>query len=111
MDDTSPAQRVIRYRLTAVIAERRIREIAVISDNIKWSTHALTRMGEREIIDNDVLRILRRGTIAGDPEETPRGERKCKMVLTLRGTRDAGVVVIILRRGGLLVKTVEWEDL
>jgi predicted sugar kinase len=111
MDETSPAQRVIRYRLTAAIAEQRIREFAAVSDNIKWSAHALMRMDEREIFDNDVLRILRRGMIGGDPEETPQGEWKCKMALRLRGTREAGVVVIILKRGGLLVKTVEWEDL
>jgi hypothetical protein len=49
--------------------------------------------------------------ISGEPEATPREEWKCKMVLRLRGAREAGVVVIILKRGGLFVKTVEWEDL
>lgn len=111
MDDAPPTRRVIAYRLTATVAEKRIRALAAESDNIAWSNHALLRMNEREIFDSDVLRILRGGMIMGTPEETPRGEWKCKMVLRLRGSREAGVLAIILKKGGLLIKTVEWEDL
>jgi len=111
MDDLPPEQSVARYRLTPAIAERRIKKLAENSENLKWSLHALERMELREIFDADVLRILRRGMISGDPEETPKGEWKCKMILRLRGSREAGTVVIILKKGGLLIKTVEWEDL
>src|ERR1700679_4190363 len=111
MDDMPPTNTVTRYRLTPAIAEKRIKKLAVDSDNLKWSLHAFKRMQEREIFDADVLRILRQGMISGDVEETPQGETKCKMVLKLRGTREAGVMAIILQRGGLLIKTVEWEDL
>jgi hypothetical protein len=112
MDDALSDRKVATFRLTPAIAEKRIREIAAVTGKIKWSFHALERMEEREIHDVDVLRILRDGMISGAPEETPRGrEWKCKMVRKLRGTREAGVVVIILKTDGLLIKTVEWEDL
>jgi len=111
MDDALPARKVVRYRLTPALAERRIKQIASVSAHIRWSFHALQRMEEREIYDVDVLRVLRDGVISGEPEETPtKGEWKCKMVRKLRGTREAGVVAIILRNDGLLIKTVEWED-
>src|ERR1019366_2096369 len=110
MDETSSAWRVARFRLTPAVAEQRIKKFAEVSDNMSWALHAHQRMNEREIFDADVLRILRRGMISGEPEETRSGEWKCKMVLSLRGTREAGVVVIILKKGGLFIKTVEWED-
>ena len=50
-----PERNFAKFRLTASIAERRIREIAARSDGIKWSRHALERMIEREIFDVDVL--------------------------------------------------------
>ncbi|MSP81891.1 MAG: DUF4258 domain-containing protein [Alphaproteobacteria bacterium] len=75
-----------------------------------FGDHALERMAERDIFDVVVLRILRTGSIRGDPEQTHHDEWKCKMVLKLRGGRDAGVVTIILHVGKLFVKTVEWED-
>lgn len=103
--------RITNYRLTPKVAEVRIWKLAENSSNITWGTHALERMNEREIFDVDVLRVLRRGMVLEQPEETPSGEWKCKAVLRLRGNRDAGVVVIILKRGRLFVKTVEWEDL
>ena len=112
MDTTPRAQNVTRYRLTSAIAEKRIRQIAITSDRIKWSFHALERMSQREIFDVDVLRALRNGFISGEPEQTQmEGEWKCKMTLKVRGTREIGVVAIILKPDGLFVKTVEWEDL
>jgi len=112
MDDAAARQNVARYRLTPKIAETRIKDLAQDSKHLKWSRHALARMNEREIFDVDVIRILRKGVICGEPEENQSGEWKCKMTLRLRGTRDAGAVLIILKKaGGLLIKTVEWEDL
>jgi len=54
---------------------------------------------------------LRGGSITEQPEETPKGEWKCKMVYPIRGAREVGVVTIILKSDRLFIKTVEWEDL
>ena len=88
MDTNPPAQNVAAFRLTAAVAEKRIREIAASTVAIKWSYHALARMNEREIFDVDVLRALRTGSIRGAPEKTAREEWKCKIVYRLRGSRD-----------------------
>ena len=72
----------------------------------------MDRMAERDIIDVEVFRILQNGALSREPEQTPKGEWKLKLVMRLRGNRDAGVVTIILHGDRkLLVKTVEWEDL
>ena len=98
-------------RLTAAVAEKRIREIAKTSENVILGTHARERMQEREILDVDVFRVLRNGYVDDPPELTDLGEWKCKITLKIRGGRTAGVVTIILHNGRLLVKTVEWESL
>jgi len=101
---------VTKFRLAASKAEQQIKSIAANSGNIKWSRHALTRMDERGIDDVDILRTLRSGMIAGDPEATQDPGWKCKMVKRIRGSREVGVVTIIIRGARLLIKTVEWED-
>jgi hypothetical protein len=101
---------VATFRLTAKLAEERIKTIAADSKNIDWSRHAIERMEERDIIDAEVLRILRRGSIKGEPERARLAEWKCKMVLRMTGGRDAGVVTIIMKNDRLFVVTVEWED-
>jgi hypothetical protein len=98
-------------RLTAAVAEKRIREIALVSENVILSTHARKRMVERDIFDVDVFRILKNGHVDDEPEKTEQGEWKCKVTLKIRGGRTAGVVTIILCSGKLFVKTVEWENL
>jgi len=111
MNRKSSRHVVTEYRLTAAIAEKRIRSLAVSSDTIVWSNHAHDRMEERDIYDVDVLRVLRSGCIAGQPEQTSSGEWKCKMSSPIRGAREVGVVTIILKSNRLFIKTVEWEDL
>lgn len=98
-------------RLTAAAAEKRIREIAVVSENVILGTHARERMEEREIFDVDVFRVLRNGFVDDAPEKTAQDEWKCKVTLKIRGGRTAGVVTVILHNGKLFVKTVEWENL
>jgi hypothetical protein len=105
------SERITPYRLTAAVARKRIHAIAVDTGKIKWSFHALGRMEERGIFDVDVLAVLRTGTVAGSPELTPLGEWRCKMVRQIRGSREAGVITLILKSGCLFIKTVEWEDL
>ena len=111
MDDPTPGKKVTAYRLTPAMATKRIRALAARTDDIDWSNHALERMEEREIFDVDVVRTMRGGEIAGEPEPARLGEWKCKFVRQVRGGRSVGVVVIILQNNRLLVKTVEWEDL
>ena len=94
------------------IAQKRIREIAATSDRIKWSHHALDRMNEREIYDVDVLMALRSGTFGMRRSGRNEASGSARYIIyRLRGSRDLGVVVIILKTDDLLVKTVEWEDL
>jgi hypothetical protein len=112
MKSIPPDKNVAPYRLTSAVAEKRIRQIAETTSRIKWSMLTLDRMEEREIFDVDVLRVLRSGAIKGQPEPgLKRGEWKCKLVMNVRGSREIGVIVIVFSTDGLLVKTVEWEDL
>lgn len=102
---------VTSFRLTPSVAQKRIRDTAANSDNVIFGNHALDRMEERGIYDAAVFEILRTGVINGSPEMTESKEWKCKMVKKLRGSREAGVITIILHNGRLFIKTVEWEDL
>ena len=102
---------VTAMRLTAGVAEKRIREAAQVTENVIFGDHARIRMAEREIFDVDVLRVLRQGFVDEPPELTEFREWRCKVTLKIRGGRTAGVVTIILHEGKLFVKTVEWEDM
>jgi hypothetical protein len=89
-----------------------IRTAAADSKNVMFGDHALDRMEERGITTLDALRILRTGDIDEPPEPgRQKGEWKCKVTARLRGSRDAGVITIVMITGRLFVKTVEWEDL
>jgi hypothetical protein len=58
------------------------------------------------------IEVLRGGCVKGDiePGQQP-GEWKLKIAKTIKGRREAGVAVLIIREQRLLVKTVEWEDI
>jgi Domain of unknown function (DUF4258) len=109
MAGNDPA-RVSRFRLTAPVAEGRIRKAAKQSERVILGQHARQRMRERGIDDADVFRLLREGVVVEAPEPAEPGEWKCKIVRRIRGSRDVGVITIILQSGRLFVKTVEWED-
>lgn len=82
------------------------------SGNVKFGMHALERMEERGITTLDALRVLRQGDIKGGIEAgINTGEWKCKIVRQIRGSREVGVVTVVMSSGRLFVKTVEWEDL
>lgn len=102
---------VAALRLTAGVAEKRIRDIAKVSGHVILSNHARERMVEREFFDSDVLRVLRTGYVDGAPALTGNNEWPCKITSKIREGRTGGVVTIILHSGKLFVKTVEWEDL
>ena len=88
-----------------------IHKLAADTDNILWSKHALARMDERGITDKMAVEVLQRGDVKGSAEagQNP-GEWKVKLVRRMKGHREAGVVVLTVRNGRLLVKTAEWED-
>jgi hypothetical protein len=88
-----------------------IQRLAGDTRNIFWSRHALERMHERDITAMAVLDVLRTGQPIGhvEPGKNP-GEWKLKLWKPLKGRREAGVVVLVIRERRVLVKTVEWED-
>ena len=100
--------KVTGITLTTAVAEKRIRQIALVTENVILGNHALERMAEREIYD---IEVLRTGYVDERPERTAQDEWQCKVTLKIKGGRSAGVVTIILQSGKLFVKTVEWEDL
>ena len=74
--------------------------------------HAFERGDLRDITITDGLIVLRSGLLDDDTEPglNP-GEWKGKMTKVMKGRREVGVAVIVIRDAALFVKTVEWEDL
>lgn len=103
-------QVVVDFRLTAAVAQQRIRVAAQDTGNVIWGDHVLERMDVRGIFRQDILRVLRSGDVDDSPVKARVDEWKCKIALKIRGARTVGVVVIILPGGRLFLKTVEWED-
>lgn len=88
-----------------------IRFLARDSDHVILTDHAIERMEERGIADIDVLRVLRAGSIKGPVEPGKRAsEWRCKVADRIRGAREVGVVVVVIRDESLVIVTVEWED-
>lgn len=92
--------------------EKRIRQLAADTRNIRWSQHARDRMEERDISIRVALTVIRSGIVTGEitPGKRP-GEWKTKVVRNVRGRRDVGVVVIVVRDNHIRISTVEWEDI
>lgn len=92
--------------------EMRVRRLAQDSSRVVWTFHARERMRERDISNRVALTVIREGVVMGDiePGGYP-GELKAKIVRNMRGRRDVGVVVLLVRNDCIVVKTVEWEDL
>jgi len=92
--------------------EKRIRELAKDDERIIWGDHAFDRSDERDITIRDALFVLQTGYIDGKIEAGKfLGEWKCKMTKSMKGRREIGVVVIVIKDKEIFVKTVEWEDL
>jgi len=103
-------QNVAEIRLTAARARELVRSIASDTANIQFTQHAQERMHERDIVDVDVFRVLRGGYVDDDPTPLEHDKWQCKVTLKIKGGRVAGVVTIILLKGKLRIRTVEWED-
>jgi Domain of unknown function (DUF4258) len=111
-DDPNERGKAVAFRIRPETIRDLVRRLAADSENVKWSNHAQERMVERGITDKVVMDVLRSGDPKGDIEPgTNAGEWKVKMVRTVKGRREVGVVVVTVGNEYLLVKTVEWEDL
>jgi Domain of unknown function (DUF4258) len=107
-----PKRQVVPFNPREREIERVIREIATADRHVYLGSHTRDRMEERGITRLDAVRVLQRGTISGKVEPgRNRGEWKCKVVARLKGSREIGVVTIVVKERKLFVKTVEWEDL
>ncbi|MEO1657513.1 MAG: DUF4258 domain-containing protein [Pseudomonadota bacterium] len=53
--------------LTKAIARTKVREIAVDSSRVQFTSHVLERMEEREITTRHVMTTLRKGSVPDDP--------------------------------------------
>jgi len=88
-----------------------IRFLAEDSANLIFSEHAQERMEERGISDEEVSMVLRLGEISGRiAAGNAEGEWRCKVVAKPRGSRQMGVVTIMMLEQRLFIATVEWED-
>lgn len=105
-------RKIVEFKPRPADLELRIREIAQNDRNVLFGTHSRERMVERGITLLDAVRVLRRGFVDGAIEAGQRaGEWKCKIVANVKGSRDIGVVTVVINNDRLFVKTVEWEDL
>lgn len=112
MEQEKPARPVVEFKPRVSDLEATIRKIAAGPDSPSISAHAWERMEERGITTLDILRVLRVGSIKGGLEAGKNaGEWKCKVVAKTKGSREIGVVTVVINRARLFVKTVEWEDL
>lgn len=92
--------------------EKTIRTLAAGRISPGFSDHAFDRMDERGITTIDVVRVLRTGGIKGEiVAGRSAGEWKCKVVAKIKGSREIGVITVVIAQRKLFVKTVEWEDL
>ncbi|MEP3279382.1 MAG: DUF4258 domain-containing protein [Stappiaceae bacterium] len=108
---------IVPFRPRPSEIETTIRSLAMHSKNVRWksqsyTTHAESRMEWRGITDKMMFEVLRTGTIRGDiiPGRYP-GEWKVKMTKKMKGSREVGVVTVVINAKKLFIKTVEWEDL
>ena len=105
-------RRVLAFRPKREEFHGSIRRIAFEDRHVYLSDHAKTRMDQRSITRVDVVRVLQRGHIEGEiVPGNSLGEWKCKVVANVKGSREIGVVSLIINDERILVKTVEWEDL
>jgi hypothetical protein len=107
-----PQRQVLPFQPRPADLEAIIHEIAGLDHHVYLGAHTRIRMEERGITRLDAVRVLQRGSISGGiiPGRS-RGEWKCKVVARLKGSREIGVVTILVQEKKLFVKTVEWEDL
>ena len=92
-------------------AEAQIHALAMDSSKVIITFHAAQRMEERGFTTADLVRVLTTGIIMEAPRQTGEDDWTCKIIRRLQGSRDAGVITIIVKRQKLIIKTMEWEDI
>ncbi len=94
------------------VFQARVRDLATNTRNVRWGLHAKDRMVERDITDRMMFDVLRTGILSGPITAGKRADEWCgKMIKTIKGRRQVGVVTVLVSDRQLFVKTVEWEDL
>jgi len=77
--------------------------------------HVQDRFDERDLDMGDVINVVKTGSIRGKIRPGDNDlEWTCKVICQPRypaNRREVGVVVIVVSTTGLLIKTVEWEDI
>ena len=111
MPTVTPFPRRIRWdQLSAADAEFIIRAWCPEDDTDKViiTDHAEDRILERGITQADVYRILREG-FCDEPKKNEKGQWQTIVSMRLKGSREAGVVTVIIEDKELLVvRTVQW---
>jgi len=102
---------VTAFRLTAAVAQARVRMLAENSSNLRFTRHIDERMVERDISVAQVRHILRTGFVDDPPVPGGfAGEWKIKITRKMPNGRVAGVVTVLINERTLRLLTVEWED-
>ena len=93
-----PRPQVLRIAPRPEVVRDLVRQLAQNTSNIQWRQHALDRMVERDITDEMALEVLRRGDPKGEitPGQQP-DELNVKMVRHIKGRREVGVVVVVIK--------------
>ena len=96
--------------MSAQVAVRVIRQKAVASENVIITDHAQKRMSERGFTLDDVLAILRKGSIYSPPHKNEQNEWQADMERRMPGGRDAVAVTVVPQGPRLIIRTVMWRD-
>jgi hypothetical protein len=104
------AANLIPFRMTVQAAVRIIKQRATSSGNVILTYHAQERMEERGINLDDVLTILRKGSVYAAPRKNDLGDWQAEMERRMPGGRDVVAVTVIPLGDRLVVKTVMWRD-
>lgn len=93
--------------------QKKVQGLALDSSNVlQKSYHAKERQEERGITDVMVFEVLRTGHVEGEisPGKRP-GEWKFEMTKKMKGTREVGVISILMQGDCILVVTAMWKDM
>ena len=100
----------IPLRMTCAAAARLIQQRSDDSGNVIVTDHAQERMDERSITLNDVLTIMRRGSVYVMSFRNEQNDWQAEIERRMPGGRDAAVVTVIPAGDRLIIRTVMWRD-
>jgi hypothetical protein len=111
-DKIVPYKRPVNWKsLRCDEAEQVIRTRANDTDNVIITDHAFDRVENREIIQPDILNILRTGYVIDNPQLAKKGGWEVIVKKKLRGRREAAVVTVIFKESEkIIIVTVMWVD-